>query len=77
MVSNLETGEPLWFGKDRKTASILKWAPQCRIMFDKFHVMQHANRAVDEVRRAEFFRKECSVFHISRSDPFNEGGAGC
>ena len=24
---------------------------------DKFHVPQHANRAVDEVRRAEFFRK--------------------
>lgn len=88
VVSNLETSEPLWFGKDRKeetldeffrgelselqrgritaacvdmwepfTMSILKWAPQCRIVFDKFHVMQHANRAVDEVRRAEFFRK--------------------
>lgn len=39
------------------TASILKWAPQCRIVFDKFHVMQHAGKAVDEVRRAEFFRK--------------------
>ncbi len=78
VVSNLETGEPLWFGKDRKqetldeffrdelsamqrgritaacvdmwepfTASILRWAPECRIVFDKFHVMQHANRAVD------------------------------
>ena len=39
------------------TKSILRWAPQCKIVFDKFHVMQHANRAVDEVRRAEFFRK--------------------
>jgi transposase len=39
------------------TNSILKWAPQCRIVFDKFHVMQHANAAIDEVRRAEFFRK--------------------
>ena len=88
IVSNLETGEPLWFGQDRKsetldeffqqelsalqrkrltaacvdmwepfTVSLLKWAPECRIVFDKFHVMQHANRAVDEVRRAEFFRK--------------------
>jgi transposase len=88
VVSNLESGEPLWFGKDRKgatldeffreelsapqrsritaacvdmwepfTASILKWAPQCRIVYDKFHVIQHANKAVDEVRRAEFFRK--------------------
>ena len=26
-------------------------------MYDKFHVMQHANRAADEVRRAGFFRK--------------------
>ena len=26
-------------------------------MYDKFHVMQHANQAIDEVRRAEFFRK--------------------
>ena len=88
VVSNLETSEPLWFGKDRKqetldaffrdgltalqrgritaacvdmwepfTASILRWTPECRIVFDKFHVMQHANRAVDEVRRSEFFRK--------------------
>ena len=88
VVSNLETAEPLWFGQDRKqatldryfqeettaeerrglvaacvdmwepfTKSILSWAPACRIVFDKFHVMQHANRAVDEVRRAEFFRK--------------------
>ena len=88
MVSNLDTGEPLWFGKDRKketldeffktelrsgqrkkiTAacvdmwepfrlSIEQWAPQCSIVYDKFHILQHANEAVDEVRRAEFFRK--------------------
>src|SRR5215469_3843294 len=31
--------------------------PRCRIIYDKFHVMQHANQAVDEVRRAEFFRQ--------------------
>jgi len=88
VVSNLETGEPLWFGQDRKqetldeffrtqlkesqrkhieaacvdmwrpfTNSIEQWAPNCRIVFDKFHVLQHANKAIDEVRRAEFFRK--------------------
>ena len=88
VVCNLETSEPLWFGRERKketldeyfrTAlsprqrrgieaacvdmwepyqlSIEEWAPQCRIVNDKFHVMQHANAAVDEVRRAEFFRK--------------------
>lgn len=88
VVSNLETGEPLWFGQDRKRetldeffqtqltksqrlqveaacidmwaafkASIEDWAPNCRIVYDKFHIMQHANKAIDEVRRAEFFRK--------------------
>ena len=88
VVSNLESGEPLWFGQDRKqetldeffrtqlkenqrkrieaacvdmwrpfTNSIEQWAPNCRIVNDKFHVLQHANKAIDEVRRAEFFRK--------------------
>ena len=88
VVSNLESGEPLWFGSERKketldeffgsqlsarqrqrieaacvdmwepyTSSIGEWAPNCAIVYDKFHIMQHANQAVDEVRRAEFFRK--------------------
>jgi len=37
--------------------SIEQWAPNCQIIYDKFHIMQHANAAVDEVRREEFFRK--------------------
>jgi transposase len=37
--------------------SIEQWAPQCSIIYDKFHILQHANDAVDEVRRAEFLRK--------------------
>jgi transposase len=37
--------------------SIEEWVPGCRIVYDKFHIIQHANDAVDEVRRAEFFRK--------------------
>jgi len=88
VVSNLDSAEPLWFGRERRketldqffqeelssgqrmriTAacvdmwqpfrlSIEQWAPNCRIVYDKFHVMQHANKAIDEVRRAEFFRK--------------------
>jgi transposase len=88
VVSNLETGEPLWFGRERKREtldeffqkqlssfqrsairaacvdmwepfrqSIEQWTPNCRIVYDKFHIMQHAAAAVDEVRRAEFFRK--------------------
>lgn len=88
VVCNLETGEPLWFGQERKKetldeffrsqlvsrqrkrieaacvdmwepfrSSIEQWAPQCKIVYDKFHIMQHANDAIDEVRRAEFFRQ--------------------
>jgi transposase len=88
VVCNLETGEPLWFGRERKKEtldeffreelssrqryrieaacvdmwepfrlSIQEWAPQCKIVYDKFHIMKHANEAIDEVRRAEFFRK--------------------
>ena len=88
VVCNLETSEPLWFGRERKKEtlddffatqlrarqrrgieaacvdmwkpyrlSIEQWAPSCRIIYDKFHIMQHAQNAVDEVRRAEFFRK--------------------
>ena len=88
VVTNLETGEPLWFGRERKKEtldeffekqlsafqrsairaacvdmwepfrqSLEQWVPNCRIVYDKFHIMQHAGAAVDEVRRAEFFRK--------------------
>jgi len=88
VVCNLDTAEPLWFGRERKKEtldtffqeelsarqrrgieaacvdmwepyrlSIEQWLPQCQIVYDKFHIMQHANDAVDEVRRAEFFRK--------------------
>jgi transposase len=37
--------------------SMEQWVPKCRIIFDKFHIIQRANVALDEVRRAEFFRK--------------------
>ena len=37
--------------------SIAEWLPKCKIIYDKFHIMKHAGAAVDEVRRAEFFRK--------------------
>ena len=84
VVTNLETGEPLWFGRERKKEtldeffeqhlsafqrsairaacvdmwerfrqSLEQWVPECRIVYDKFHILQHASRAVDEVRRAE------------------------
>lgn len=31
--------------------------PQGKIVYDKFPIIQHANDAIDEVRRAEFFRQ--------------------
>lgn len=37
--------------------SMEEWVPGCRIVYDKFHIIQHANDAVEEVRREEFFRK--------------------
>jgi transposase len=37
--------------------SLEQWVPNCRIVYDKFHIMKRANDAIDEVRRAEFFRK--------------------
>jgi len=36
--------------------SIEQWAPSATIVYDKFPVLGHANDAVDEVRKAEFFR---------------------
>jgi len=88
VVSNLKTGEPLWFGSERKKEtldeffsgqlsafersavgaacvdmwapfrqSIEEWLPECRIVYDKFHIVRHAGAAVDEVRRQEFFGK--------------------
>jgi len=97
VVCNLETGEPLWFGRERKKEtldgffqnelsakqrrgiqaacvdmwgpyrlSIEQWAPNCQIIYDKFHIMQHANAAIDEVRREEFFRKGGSMRDVVR-----------
>ena len=37
--------------------SLEQWVPGCRVVYDKFHILQHANAAIDEVRRAEFFRQ--------------------
>ena len=37
--------------------SLMAHLPRARLVYDKFHVLKHANAAVDETRRAEFFRK--------------------
>jgi transposase len=88
VVSDLERGEPLWVGRERKretldrffaealpvrrrhavravcvdmwepfTQSLRTHLPHARIVYDKFHVLRHVNDAVDETRRAEFFRQ--------------------
>jgi transposase len=36
--------------------SVLKNAPDARIIFDKFHIMRHLSKALDQVRRNEYKR---------------------
>jgi len=36
--------------------SVLKNAPNARIIFDKFHIMRHLSKALDQVRRSEYKR---------------------
>ena len=87
-MSDLETGEPLWAGRDRKRETLDRFftealpparrrairavcvdmwepfaqslrthLPRARLVYDKFHVLRHVNDALDETRRAEFFRQ--------------------
>ena len=51
VVSNLETGEPLWFGRDRKQETLDEF------FRTQLKESQRKRIAIDEVRRAEFFRK--------------------
>jgi transposase len=37
--------------------SLRTHVPYARLVYDKFHVLRHASEAVDETRRAEFFRQ--------------------
>jgi len=88
VVSDLESGEPLWVGRERKRETLDRFfaealpprrrgtvlavcvdmwepfaqslrahLPHARIVYDKFHVLRHVNDAIDETRRAEFFRQ--------------------
>ncbi len=88
VVSDLESGEPLWVGRERKRETLDRFfaealppeargsiravcvdmwepfvqslrthVPTARIVYDKFHVLRHVHDALDETRRAEFFRK--------------------
>ena len=88
VVSDLETGEPLWVGRERRRETLDQFfaealpparrravravcvdmwepfrrslqahVPHAKIVYDKFHVLRHASDALDETRRAEFFRQ--------------------
>ena len=88
VASDLDRGEPLWVGLERKRETLDRFfaealpprlrravravcvdmwepfaqslrthLPHARLVYDKFHVLRHVNEAVDETRRAEFFRK--------------------
>jgi transposase len=35
---------------------VRQYAPQAQVLFDRFHLVQHLNRALDEVRRSEMRR---------------------
>ena len=58
------------------TNSITQWAPHCRIVYDKFHVMQHANAVVDETRRAEFVRKGGRARQVVKANAGCRSAAG-
>jgi transposase len=108
VVCNLETGEPVWFGADRKKdtldaffneelnrrqrqrieaacvdmwepyrLSIEQWAPQCRIVYDKFHIMQISwilsTRCPESANPPKTRRS--SALSNSRSEPYFVLGA--
>lgn len=37
--------------------NIEQWAPNCRIVYNKFSILRHANQAIDEGRRVESLRQ--------------------
>jgi len=98
IVSNVETGEPLWIGYGRSEATVAKWLQtlsseqkaaitlavmdmhrpfanaiyndpelaHVEIVHDPFHVMKRATEAIDEMRRAAFFRAGQEMRQIGR-----------
>jgi transposase len=98
IVSNVETGEPLWIGPGRSEETVCAWlatltsADKARlelavmdmhapfanairndpalghvaIVHDPFHVMKRAAQAVDEMRRAAFFRAGPELRRLGR-----------
>jgi transposase len=46
--------------------------PHARLVYDKFHVLRHASEAVDETRRAEFFRQGRAARGLVRGKRWRE-----
>jgi transposase len=53
----------MWWGYVNAVAAVL---PKADVVFDKFHVLQHAADALDEVRRREFFRASAALRAVGR-----------
>lgn len=53
----------MWWGYVNAVAAVL---PKADVVFDKFHVLQHAADALDEVRRREFFRGSAALRAVGR-----------
>jgi transposase len=53
----------MWWGYVNTVAAVL---PKADVVFDKFHVLQHAADALDEMRRREFFRASAAMRAIGR-----------
>jgi transposase len=98
IVSNLETGEPIWIGPDRRITTLSAWLAtlsvkqkadiqlfamdmhdpfrlaieqdpalgHAAVVHDPFHVMKRAGEAVDEMRRAVFFRAGPELRQVGR-----------
>ena len=45
---------------------VAEMLPRAEVVFDKFHVCQHASNALDDVRRQEFFRAGAVMRHHGR-----------
>ena len=53
----------MWWGYVNAVAAVL---PKADVVFDKFHVLQHATDALDELRRREFFRASAELRAVGR-----------
>lgn len=60
-------------------AALKACAPQATLVFDRFHIERHLTEAVNEVRKAEFWRhgKQMRTWFEGRSSSCSSAAAGC